>query len=168
MAITPLMPVYPRCEVRPVRGQREWDAVLALDLDVAMHDDGFENTESQREFRRRRVQARRAMQEEGLGHVWGAFVDGQLVGEAGLFHVGELSRFQSVATDRDHRRQGICRTLVHEVCSRALSERPGRRLVLCASEDYHATRIYQSLGFRVAEHLVAYVRRPPPDCVAAD
>lgn len=147
-------------DVRPVRANREWEAVFELEVAIAVHDDGIENTESQREFRRRRVQARRAMQEDGLGHVWGAFLKGQLVGTAGLFHVGEISRFQSVATDRDHRRQGVCRTLIHEVCSRVLGEQPGRRLVMCASEDYHATRIYQSLGFRVAEQLVAYVRRP--------
>lgn len=69
--------------------------------------------------------------------------------------------FQSVATDRDHRRQGICGTLVHEVCTRALRQRPGRRLVMCAFEHYHATHLYQSLGFQITERHVDYLRRPP-------
>jgi ribosomal protein S18 acetylase RimI-like enzyme len=161
-----VVPPARRCiglEVRPLDTQHEWEAVLALELDVAVQDGGYEDSAIQRDFRIRRAQARRRMHEQGVGHVWGAFLRGRLVGSLGLFHVDELSRFQSVATHRDHRRSGVCSTLVHEVCTRALAERPGRRLVMLADEAYHATRIYQSLGFGVAETLVAYVRRPQPN-----
>jgi len=101
------------------------------------------------------------MQQDGLGHVWGGLLDGELVAKLGLFHAHGLSRFQSVATVAEHRREGVCGTLVHRVCSRALAEQPARRSVMCAFEDYHATRIYQSLAFAVTERIVNYVRRPP-------
>ena len=71
-----------------------------------------------------------------------------------------MSRFQAVATHPDARRQGICGSLVYAVCERSLAERPGRKLVMCAVKDYHATRIYQSLGFRAVERSVDF-KRPP-------
>jgi ribosomal protein S18 acetylase RimI-like enzyme len=148
-------------DVRPLRTVEEWEAALSLSVEVGVHDDGHADRPSYASFARKRLATYNELQQRGLGHVWGAFLGQQLVGQLGLFHVGELSRFQAVATDSSFRRRGICGTLVYRVCEHALSELPGRRLVMCAAEDYHATRIYQSLGFRITEHVVDF-RRPQP------
>lgn len=160
-AVVPPEHVNAQVEVRPIRTDAEWEAVAELEVRTGVDDDGHTDSESHTAFRRSRIQTHRAMQDAGLGDVWGAFLDGELAAKLGLFHVGELSRFQSVATFARHRRKGICGTLVHRVCAHALQELPGRRLVMCAFEDYHATHIYQSLGFRITEQVVNYVRRPP-------
>jgi ribosomal protein S18 acetylase RimI-like enzyme len=160
-AVVPPPKLDPDVELRPIRADDEWEAVAALEVRSGVEDEGHTAGEAHTAFCRRRVQTRRAMQAEGLGHVWGAFLGGELVAKLGLFHVGGLSRFQAVVTAASHRRRGICGTLVHHVCADALQERPDRRLVMCAFEDYHATRIYQSVGFRVTERIVNYVRRPP-------
>ena len=159
--VAPPPKVNREVEIRPLRTDREWEAALAQAIDVGVHDSGHADTEAYAVFKRARLTSFREMQRRGLGQVWGAFLGVRLVAQLGLFHVGELSRFQQVATDRAYRRRGICGTLVYRVSERALADMPGRRLVMCAMEDYQATQIYQSLGFRIAERVVDY-KRPAP------
>ncbi|MDH5674485.1 MAG: GNAT family N-acetyltransferase [Myxococcales bacterium] len=159
-AVVPPPRVHTGIEVRPVASEAEWRAVLELDVQTAVLDQDHDDTPAHRQFRKRRVDSHHAMQEQGLGHVWGAFLGGTLVAKLGLFHVDELSRFQNIATDYAHRRRGICGTLVYEVCRQSLQARPARRLVMCAVEGYHASGIYQSVGFRVRERHVDLLRPP--------
>lgn len=146
--------------VRPLETDREWEEALALGVRIGIDDDGLADTPGHLEFQRGRLATYRTMQARGLGHTWGAFFGGSLVARLGLFHVDDLSRFQAVMTHPEHRRQGICGTLVYTVSQRALAALPGRSLVMCAVEDYHATRIYQSIGFRPTESCVDFLRKP--------
>jgi predicted GNAT family acetyltransferase len=65
-----------------------------------------------------------------------------------------VGRFQAVGTHPDHRRQGICATLVYETARRALATGRAVTLVMVADPDYHAARIYESVGFAAAEQQV--------------
>ena len=53
-----------------------------------------------------------------------------------------------------------CQTLVYEVSRRALAWGLAT-LVMVADPDYHAARIYESLGFAVAEQQMGLELEPP-------
>jgi predicted GNAT family acetyltransferase len=96
-----------------------------------------------------------------VGEWYGAFLGGRLVGDLGLFRDGPLARFQDVSTDEAFRRRGVCGTLVHEVARRALESGRAETLVMVADENYHAARVYESVGFRPEERHVVACRYPP-------
>ncbi len=102
----------------------------------------------------------RRMSEAGAGTIYGAFMGDRLVGGLGLYFDGTVGRFQRVCTALDARRRGVCGTLVYEASRRALESGRATTLVMVADEEYHAARIYESVGFRGVEHTVALVRYP--------
>ncbi|NNF05463.1 MAG: GNAT family N-acetyltransferase [Candidatus Eisenbacteria bacterium] len=102
----------------------------------------------------------RRMSAAGLGGWWGAFVDDRLVGELGVYQENGLGRFQSVATHPDFRRRGVCGRLVYEVSSRTLAD-GSDTLVIVADVDFHAAKIYESVGFNEVERGVGLLLRPP-------
>ena len=81
---------------------------------------------------------------------YGAFVRGRLAADLGVFLNDGLCRFNNVATHSDFRRQGLCTQLVYEV-SRRILETPGMTLVMEADANYHAAKIYESVGFKPQE-----------------
>ena len=86
-----------------------------------------------------------------MGHWYGAYLHDQLVGDLGIFFEQSIGRFQNVETHPDYRRQGICSTLVYE-CSKIAFETYGvQTLVMEADANYHAARIYESVGFQKTE-----------------
>ena len=138
-------------EVKPLTEDWEWEA--ALELSVMCRDPRFEE-DAHRTFLARKFANYRAMSRAGLGSWHGAFLEGKLVADLGLFFDGEVGRFQSVETHPDFRRRGLCGRLVYEVARAALQER-AETLVMIADEEYHAAKIYESVGFRPAERQVA-------------
>jgi RimJ/RimL family protein N-acetyltransferase len=114
-----------------------------------------------REFFAGQVEIYRGLEQDGRGGWYGAYLDGQLVADLGLFRDGDVGRFQRVGTHPDFRRRGICGTLVYEVSRRALEEQNLRTLVMVADEHYHAARIYESVGFEAKEKSAAVCLRPP-------
>lgn len=88
------------------------------------------------------------MQEAGLGHWFGGFINEKLVAGLGIFHRDGIGRFQIVCTDPAFRRRGICGTLVYESSLYALNEMGVQTLVMCADPSYHAIQIYESVGFQ--------------------
>jgi len=145
-------------EVRRLETDEEWAAVLAAK--VADRAPRFAE-ESYTNFKRRWLDVRRRLVAEGRGEWFGAFLGGRLVGDLGLFRDGRVARFQDVATAVEFRRRGVCGTLVHEVSRRALETWGVETLVMCADENYHAARIYESVGFKPAERYVVACRYPP-------
>jgi hypothetical protein len=112
----------------------------------------------------------RQMQEGGLGVWYGGYRDGEMAATLGVFRQGELGRFQLVGTSPRHGRRGACSTLVHDVSRMWLDgDVPGvltrgagvRTLVMAADATYHAARVYESVGFRATERLVALVKHAP-------
>lgn len=138
-------------EVRRVTKDWEWEG--ALEVQVACRKpehavDGYLI------FKRRQRARWRAMTEAGQGEWFGAFVEDRIMGNLGVFVEGGVGRFQSVVTHPDYRRRGICGTLVYEVAQYAFEHLGAQTLVMVADEDYHAAKIYESVGFRPTEHQV--------------
>lgn len=84
---------------------------------------------------------------DGHGKWFGAFLEGELVGSLGLFKDREVGRFQIVSTHPDFQRKGVCSTLVYESAKNALNDMEINELVMVADEEYHAAKIYESVGF---------------------
>ena len=133
------------------------DWAAAVDLNTAEPGD-FDPAEH-RDFVRRRMTARRAQQEAGLGGWFGAFVDGEMLSGLGLFTDGSgLGRFQDVETLSSARGRGLASTLVHHASTVGLRDFGIRDLVVVADPGYAAIRIYRSLGFLDSEIQIQLAR----------
>lgn len=143
--------------IRPLAGDSDWRA--AMENQVACHGAEFALAEY-RVFKARQMDAYRRMAQAGLGAWFGAFAEGRLVADLGVFVDDGVARFQAVETHPDFRRRGICGTLVHQAALHALGTLGAARLVMVADVHYHAARIYESLGFRPAERQLGIELRP--------
>ncbi len=94
--------------------------------------------------------------DEGRGHWFGAFLNNKLVADLGIFHKDGVARYQLVGTHPDYRRQGICGTLVYKAGLVALTEYNAKTLVMVADDDYHAARIYESVGFKPNDYIYSF------------
>lgn len=138
----------PDLEIRPLADEAEWEA--AIQLQLRCRDDRF-GLAAYEPFKRRQFETYRRMADAGRGAWFGAFAQGRLVGDLGLFHDNQLGRYQNVGTDPDFRRQGICANLVWCAGRYALETWGLDQLVMEADAGYHAARIYQNLGFAPVE-----------------
>jgi GNAT superfamily N-acetyltransferase len=100
----------------------------------------------------------RRMAEAGLGAWLGAFVDGRLVADLGLFCKGDIGRYQAVGTAPDYRRRGYAGSLVYEAGLWGLRHLGLRLLVIVADAGSAAERLYRSVGFGFAEYQVGLER----------
>jgi len=130
--------------VRPLAGDEDWRAAAALQ--IACRSEVYEAARYA-VFKELQMARYREMAAAGLGQWFGAFLDGRLVGDLGLFREATLGRFQQVETHPDFFRQGICGRLVYEAARYGLEEMRLSELVMVADEHYHAARIYESAGF---------------------
>ena len=134
--------------VRKISTDQEWSEVIRLQTLCA--DPKFLN-DYYEQFKQRQMSAYRKMSEAGRGAWFGAFLDGQLVGNLGIFYEGKVGRYQNVGSHPDHRRTGICGTLVYLTGESAFKDFGVTDLVMEADVDYHAARIYESVGFKRRE-----------------
>jgi RimJ/RimL family protein N-acetyltransferase len=138
-------PPHPNCDadIRILKSDTDWNA--RLELSKAVQSWGHEFLERSNKARRRQVEA-------GHGVWFGAFLDGKLVSSLGVFDVGDgLARFQTVETHPAFERRGLCGTLVHHAGKYALEHLGANTLVMVADPEYHAKRIYESVGFEVVQ-----------------
>jgi ribosomal protein S18 acetylase RimI-like enzyme len=149
-----------RREIRALDLPRE--APLAVDVDMACNDDGYEPA-AYRLFRENQLRRYGAMAAAGMGHWFGAFVQGQMVAGLGLFGRAGVGRFQHVSTHPAWRRRGLCRALVHAACRHGQEQRGWHTLVMCADPDDVAIGIYESLGFARQSTQWSLQRRAPHD-----
>jgi len=148
-ATTVLAPPRPNTStsVRPLAGDDDWAQRVALDL--ACHDGGSPGYGT---FTRLKAQAERRLTETGESAWYGAFDDGRLVATMGIVRAGNrVARFQEVQTHPEARGRGVAGTLVHAAGTDAFRRLGATSLVTVADPDYHAIRIYRSLGFVDAE-----------------
>jgi len=103
----------------------------------------------------------RAMQARSLGQWYGAVIDGEIAAALGIVRERELGRFQLVGTDPKFARRGVCSTLVHDAAQLALAKRGISTFVMAADAHYRAAKVYESVGFRPTERLVALLAKPP-------
>ncbi len=134
--------------VRALKSGPDWEQ--AVDNQVACREPEFGESEY-RIFRNRQMDRYRRMAESGFGDWFGAFVDQRLVADLGIFHQDGFGRFQSVETHPDFRRQGIAGTLIVKAGRQAMAEYDLHTLVIVAEPDSSPARLYESLGFQLAE-----------------
>ena len=148
---TLIPPPHPNSEAdfRILKSDEDWQR--ALELQVLSRDEDFKNEAAYRAYRIPKMQRYRAMSEDGLGAWFGAFLDGELVADLGVYKDDTLGRFQNVETHPNYRRRGLCGTLVYYAGKMALEKWNLRTLVMVADPDYHAARIYESVGFVARE-----------------
>jgi ribosomal protein S18 acetylase RimI-like enzyme len=145
-------PKYNReVEVRPLTSDEDWEQ--ATQNQIACRQTGH-TLEGYTRFKRDQMRRYHLMSRAGLGHWFGAFLGSRLVAELGVFTSGKLGRFQQVGTHPNYRRQGICGALVYQASRYAFEKMEVETLVMVADENYHAAKIYESLGFQPREHQV--------------
>ena len=142
-------------DIRAVVDDRDWASVR--DLQLLCGSSEFAHGEI-RGFLDTRIASWRALAERDHGAWFGAFLGKILVADAGVFWDGGLARFQNVETHPKHRNRGICGTLVSHICGIVLERAADMTLVMEADEDYHAARIYESIGFRRCERIGSLCR----------
>lgn len=137
-----------KLDVRPLASNKDWTD--AINLHVLCADVKFLNS-GYFEFKSKQMAVYQSMIRAGMGERFGAFIDGKLVGDLGIFHDGTIARYQNVVTHPEYRRQGICGTLVFQAGKYALTNFGVKTLVMEADASYHAARIYESVGFKQCE-----------------
>ena len=147
-ALTPPPRPPQNLEVRAL----ETEADFAAHIDLhALCRDPDEAEGGYRAFFERKTASYREMIGAGLGRWFGAFLDGQLVGDLGVFGEGGLARYQEVVTHPAFRRRGVCRSLLYESSRFARETLGAKTLVIIADEHYFAKNLYAAAGFTVRE-----------------
>lgn len=160
LAVQPAVRDTPGLELRALALPQE--TALAVEAQVAARDPSFEAA-GYRVFRQNSMRRIEAMHALGQAAWFGAFAGETLAADCGLVHDGALGRFQYVQTQPAWRRRGLCRALVHHVCSHAFERLGLQRLVMCADPHDVAIGIYRSLGFSQVERHWCLQRRPLPE-----
>jgi ribosomal protein S18 acetylase RimI-like enzyme len=135
-------------EIKIIETKEQWSDVYNLQLlcaDPKYLNDYYEV------FKREQMANYQRMAKANLGNWYGAYLNGKLVGDLGVFSDGEVARYQSVGTHPEFRRKGICATLVYEAGKSTLENSKIEYLVMEADPEYHAARIYESVGFNKSE-----------------
>ena len=135
------------------------DAGFVLENHVATRGEEHEEA-SYRVYAAGKIRMYRKLLAEGRGLWFGAFIDGRLAGDLGLFVFEGVGRFQTVGTHPDFRRRGVCGTLVYEAALQGLREMGAETLVMVADAQGHAAAIYESVGFAPTERQVGLTLRP--------
>ena len=149
--------VDPNAELRALVTEEDWAA--SVDLRVRCND-RHPNDEGYLSYAAARTHGYRRLMDGGYGCWFGAFLDGKLASQLGIFSAGDgLARFQSVETDPAYRRLGLAGGLVHLAGQYGL-EHLAPKLVIVADPGYFAIDIYRSVGFEVTATQLQ-VERPP-------
>lgn len=155
-------PANPDVVVRELDMQRDRAEIVALN--IACDPTEQSGTADYLKFKERIRQEWWAWHDSGDARWWGAFLGGELVGQCGMIRCSDgLGRFQSVETHPDHRRRGVCSSLVATVGSSMLERGGCRSLLLGADPDGPALALYRRLGFRdgAMQHGLVLGAEPP-------
>lgn len=134
-------------DIRPLTNSDHWHQWLEMEL--AGREPGHAE-EDYRLYLETRQHNYRALEAAGHGQFFGAFARNLLVGAAGIFHHQRLARFQYVRVIDSWQGRGIAKQLLAHL-SNWVKPYADTQIIL-ADANYHATRLYQSLGFGVTEH----------------
>jgi putative acetyltransferase len=132
--------------VRPLDMAEEWDQIVTLN--IACDPSEPTGSEVYRLFKSRIRASWQALNRAGMATWWGAFAQGELVGQCGMIRCADgLGRFQWVETHPDHRRKGVCSTVVAAAGGHALGRGGCSAVLLSADPVGPALALYQRLGF---------------------
>ena len=140
--------------IRPLTEDWEWEQ--ATQNQIACREPGH-SLDGYQVFKRDQMQRYRKMTHAGLGLWFGAFLGQKLVADLGVYTSEKTGRFQQVGTHPDYRRRGICGALVYQASCYAFEYLKTETLVMVADENYHAARIYESVGFQPEEQMAGLV-----------
>ncbi len=150
------------CTVRTFKHD-DWQDWISLkcDSNLVERDEAREaDDEGLRTFLANKASEYQRMTEAGLGQWFGAYIDGALAATLGLFVWNGLGRFQFVDTHPEFRRRGLAGTLVYQAAQYGFTKLNAQTLVMCADPDYVAVKIYESVGFKIAERQTALAWHP--------
>ncbi len=143
--------------IRPLATGSDWQQAVELQVISDAADGG----PASRTFTEARYAARRRAAEAGHGAWFGAFRDGELVAQLGIFAApGRPARYQDVSTHPAARRQGLAGTLVWRAGQYALGQLGASTLVILADSTEAAIRVYRSVGFADREIQLSVQRAP--------
>ena len=107
------------------------------------------NPESVERYLAGKIANYRQLSAGGYGRYLGAFIDHRLIGYAGLYQLDRLARFQSGLVLPEFENRNIAKTLLSQLVAQAPEHI--KRFVIIADAHYHATGLYQRLGFKIVE-----------------
>ncbi len=143
--------------IRPLTTGSDWQQAVELQAVSDAADGG----PASRTFTEARYAARRRATEAGHGAWFGAFRDGELLAQLGIFSApGPLARYQDVGTHPAARRRGLAGTLVWQAGRYALDRLGASTLVILADPADAAIRVYRSVGFADRETQLSLQRAP--------
>jgi GNAT superfamily N-acetyltransferase len=145
-------------EVRPLTGE-DWVQSISRGLAENKRTGVYELASHER-FVRAQVEGRRAMSERGVAAFFGAFADDVLVADLGIVRCGSMARYQSVATDEEHRRRGLASHLLGIAAQWAAAGGCDHWVIVTESTN-PAGRVYRRAGFQPDTGNAQAYRRPP-------
>lgn len=129
---------------RPIAGSAEWAAARAIDI-AATDAEGPLG-----DFMKWAHGVQRRAVEAGGGVWWGAFLDGEMVGQLGLRRAGGLGRYQNVSVHPDAGGRKIAAHLLYASAVAFFADPTAEALYITAVTDGRPDRIYAMAGFEVA------------------
>lgn len=141
----------PELTIRSISSEAEWESVIRIHVSCSNHELGAQEMEK---FYRSQTERYKKLIAKNQGHWFGGFLKEKIVASLGIFQEGELGRYQLVGVDPQFQRRGICGSLVFQTAQFAFSKMGVGTLVMVADEDYHAAKIYESVGFKPTEKLL--------------
>ncbi len=103
------------------------------------------------DFVTRQAKAFRHLVDKGVARRYGAFDGTKLMGDIGIFFDDQHVRFHNVATRKDCRRQGVCKSIMKRVLDDLGRDFAQHRVVIVADPGSVAEKIYRNFGFEVQE-----------------
>lgn len=128
---------------RAARSDTEWGDLLDFHIQA-----NRVASPSDREFLAARLDLYRSESEAGNGAWFTAHADGRVVGCCGIALGDGLARLQGLETSTRHRRAGLGLSLVNAASEWAFQHDGTRHLVSVVDPDYHARRLFESVGFQ--------------------
>ncbi len=134
--------------IRKLKTDDDWSH--AVELQILCAESQYTNA-SHNEFKMAQMKEYKKMSQAGLGFWLGAFDGNKLVGNLGIYSHFNIARYQNVGTHPEYRNLGICKNLVFEAGKTMLSKNKVDSLIIEADPDYHAIKVYESVGFKKLE-----------------
>ncbi len=133
-------------EVRPIDLENYMEECIECLLSCA--DTENLSKESWKNFYTNSMKQFHQFTNNGYGKWFGAFIEGRLAGSLGVFLDGDVARYQLVSTHQRFQRKGVCSSLVYKSAVHAFHHMGAKTLVMVADGEYHAAKIYESVGFK--------------------
>lgn len=144
-----------RIEVRPFTSESDWQQLKSTQWIPV-----WPLKASQQFYFESKLEASRILEQQGFGKRFGAFIDGVLVGDLGIYHKDGMGRFNNVSTHPDYRNQGVCRTLVY-IASEWMLKNGCQELVMKAAPNEYSYKIYEKVGFETVERSYTLIWQSP-------